>query len=194
MGLFDSIRNVFFNREQQRKQQEQTHLRRRFLRFADCRAVGFLLDASNEQTRLALMLLARELAAAGKSVSVLLYVDAKEVPADVKSEAERRLAGCEMLFVCHKDLSWSRLPQGEAIERFIQQTYDWLLVPKLAAHQQLDYLAAASPAHARISCYTGAEQDLAAYDFFAALPQPAQDIQAYLHALRLLLGIPTEGA
>ncbi len=192
MGLFDSIRKVFFQREQQRKQQGQTHLRRRFLRFADCRAVGFLLDASDADTRLPLWLFARELAAGGKKVAVLMYFDGKDLPAELASEAERRLTGCEYQFFTHKDLSWSRLPQGEQIERFIQQTYDWLLVPKLAAHAQLDFLAAASPAAMRISCYTGGEQDVEPYDFFAALPQTASSLPPYIQALRQLLHIPTE--
>jgi hypothetical protein len=181
---FDAIKNNFFQRDQRKQAAAVGNLRRQLLRSDAAQNIGILYDATTTATRHLVWDFAKKISAADKKIALLGFVDLPEMPQDLPSEASQYLPAGTHFFFCRKDLNWTKSPQGANIQFFSHETFDWLLCLYPQEQPQLDFVAAASAAKARIARFRSEQTDI--FDVMIAtqsdsLPDLLQDTYQILY-------------
>lgn len=180
---FDAIKNNFFQRNQRKQAAAVGNLRRQLLRPDAAKNIGILYEATNATTRQLIWDFAKKISAADKKIALLGFVDLPELPQDLQPEANQYLSNGTHFFFCQKDLNWTKSPQGANIQFFSHEAFDWLLCLYPHEQPQLDFVAAASPAKARIARYREGQTD----NFDVMVSAKSDSLPDLLHDMHQIL-------
>ena len=133
---------------------------RKITSFNQVKTIGILYDASELETIKEVKQATKKLAAMGKEIFTLGFVNKKQIPPNLEPHTKED-------YYCKKDLHWYKLPIKERISRFANEHFDYLLNVYTTDKLPLIGVSALSKAHCRLGTfhrkYTGC------YDFMINL-------------------------
>ena len=179
-SFFDSIKNSFYQRSQRKS---TVNIARRLLHYDACKSIGILFDATEGESRYQIATYAKRLQKAGKKVNLLAYVHADQIPGELMEFASTYFQDMEFAVFGKKDVNWANVPQGQAVQNFSQQSFDWLLCLYTQSLPQLEYIVNASMALARIGYYEPQANTL----YYDVAISAEQHLPQYIEALHQTL-------
>src|ERR1039457_7161952 len=120
MKIWDDIRNYFYKRTLNERL-STLNIKRQLINLNDAKSVGILYDSSVTGNDAAVAAFAENLRNMGKTVDILGYVS------DKKIESIPIAIGTGIQVFNKKNLNWTRVPEGEAVEKFAKQNFDLLV-------------------------------------------------------------------
>ena len=122
------------------------HRKRQVFNLKTGRTIGIVFDATDPKDFDLILEFHMNLLKKGRKVTILGFVNAKEVPAHY-------LFRKNFIFFTKKMLNWYGRPQPEEVIKFIKYPFDILIDLSLKDHFVFDYIRGASPARFKVSRY-----------------------------------------
>lgn len=137
--------------------------------FKEAKTIGILFDADREEER-AVVLNYRNILKRDHRKEVLLlgYHDLPELTGTYNYPC-----------FCRKNLTWSQIPKGDAVEAFLKMKFHWLLALHMHDCPPLEYIAAAADAAFRVGHYREGKTDF--YDWM--LHNKSNSLRAFLQQM-----------
>jgi len=163
-----------------RKVKEHNY-RRKFLYLRSVKKIGILFYWKDINSLTAIDPFIQEMETKNKSVFLLGFIKKqdKKQPLDLPNNVE---------LISNKELNWLTIPQGQKVNRFINQEYDLLLNCYLSENLALQYISALSHAKFRVGIYL--ENNIHCNDFMIdlkkekSIPQFFEQVKYYLKKIR----------
>lgn len=136
--------------------------------FAQIKTVGILFDAAEAKNREVILDYAGKLNSSGITTQLLGFIPSKVNGVSFSFD-----------FIDVKNLSFSGIPQGQAIDNFINNRFDLLINLDTSMHKPLTYIAVASKAFFKIGPAHGEHHH---YDLMISMQ--GNDIATYIQEIR----------
>ena len=118
-------------------------LRRHTVTYESAQTIGILFDATELNHREVVVDFSKDLKKRDKKVKLLGYFDNKQQINNFPFKAFNK-----------NDIDWLMRPKGEAVENFMNRSFDLLIGIYEGNNLPLEYIAALSKAHLRVGPYT----------------------------------------
>ncbi|NUQ22585.1 MAG: hypothetical protein HUU34_01435 [Saprospiraceae bacterium] len=169
-----SWRNIqsFFHQRFLSQQLAKLRRERKPVNLDSAQTVGLLFDASSLTARSVVIQYADELRGRNKRVRMLGYLEGHPDTG-------------EFAFPCfsQKQLDWALCPKSKAVDEFLAQPLDVLLMMPPGQQPWLEYIAALSTAHLKVGPYTNHT-----YCFDVMIDMPAEnDLKQFIRQVEQLL-------
>lgn len=163
---------LYFHRRSLQKQLKAQAIRRRPVDFAQAKSIGLLFTTQTLSDREVVMKYAKSLSKQGKTVKTLAFLDDKQ-----KND------NFVFSHFSQKEIDWALRPQDEAVQEFMQQSFDVLIHVSTQSSLLLEYIAALSKANLRVGPYT---ENTYAYDLMIDVADH-HDLKYYIQQVNFFL-------
>ena len=120
------------------------HRKRQVFNLKTGRTIGIVFDATDPKDLDLILEFHMTLLKKGRKVTVLGFVNGKEIP-------DHYLFRKDFIFFTKKMLNWYGKPQPEDVQKFIKYPFDILIDLSLKDHFVFDYIRGTSPARFKVS-------------------------------------------
>jgi len=155
MKFWDNIRNYFYKKNLG-KRLLGLNTNRNVTNLQDAKTIGIIYDSTHADNDIIITQFAEELRNQGKTVDILGYVN------DNKTEHKD-----DIVIFNKKNVSWTRIPQGDKVENFAIKNFDLLLACYTDENLPLEYVAQTSKAKWRVGAYSN--DKTACYDMMISV-------------------------
>lgn len=160
--------NYKFNQKANKNQSK-----RESVDFDKVKTIGFLFDTSDSTNRDIIAKFAKELEQKGKKVSLLGFINSKQVIENLPFNS-----------FCLKDLNFALLPEKTyEVTEFMQKGFDILINLSLNELEPLEYIAAMSNAKFRVGPYT---ERTVCYELMIDVSK-SKSLNAFIHQAQFFL-------
>ena len=150
MKYWDRIRNYFYKRTLEERV-KGLNVKHDIINLNDAKTIGIVYDSTDTANDTVIAAFAEKLRGQGKEVEILGFVHDKKI--DTKP-------GVTIFNI--KNLSWTRIPEDERVEKFAAQRFDLLLGCFIGQNLPLEYVTRISKARWRVGAYV--ENNTEGYD------------------------------
>ncbi len=137
MGVLNNIRNWAYQRSLRDRVMPRTVGHQ--VNLENAKSIGILFHADDLDQRKTIVRYADRLKKSGKKVRMLGYL----------SLADKQ-ANFPFTFFTKKNVDWAGRPKGDAVETFMQQGFDLLLIIHPKANRLFEYIALSTPAKLKV--------------------------------------------
>lgn len=150
MAWLSALKQYFFRRSLRERLGASKH-HGSVMNYSNARYIGIWFDGSNREDFAQIDAFARKLAAKGKKVEVLGYLDKVKKLEDIPFE-----------YIDPKEVTWAGVPSQSVLNEWATKPYDLLLCLHPRSCTTLEYMAAMSQAKCRVGRY--ADDTVECYD------------------------------